>query len=188
MRPRCGFTLVELLVAMAVAAAVVTLTGIALHAGFLSWARLSSGSSSDLETVRLIAELERDVASALPMLETGFSGTPEACEIPRLRPARGGIALPVLVRWSYDPETATALREERGLLPSDSPEPAPRTSSFQPVPRPRFSYAPPPQEPTAAVPAWQEAWVSPGFTNLPASVRVDLGSTSRILPCMGVRR
>lgn len=184
-RARAAFTLVELLVALGIAVAVVAATGVAIHAAFGVWTRLSTGSQALLETTRAMAQMERDLASALPLCGTGLSGDADSCAIPRLdfRPDRMP-GHPVLVRWSYDAATSTVLREEMSLENADSSPPL--MDRFESVPSLRFEYAG--RGPDAAdIATWQEAWSPPGPTNLPAVVRVSMGNASRLLPCKGVR-
>lgn len=181
-KKRNAFTLVELLIALLVALLIAAAAGAVLQAGFAAWTRLVVGSRSGLETVRLLARLECDVASALPSAGQPFSGSADACEFGRLAtPGRDAApSAPLRVRWRWDAGSSTVLRME---LAADGEEALPGTLlRFGPVPELRFRYA---EEPGDAESAgdWQDTWFANAVTNLPAAVRVETGVAARRMVC-----
>ena len=133
---REAFTLVEVVVATAVAALVAAAAVVALSSTFAGWTRLASGGAL-LAVDRALLRLERDVASAHPLPHVPFRGDATSLRIPLERGGRLVVAewtaeAPGLVRRerdyrfngeeNYDGREAdgraTAFRVERHRLPS----------------------------------------------------------------------
>ena len=74
--PRAGFTLVEVLVASAVAVVLAVAVAGVLHAGFSAWSRVAARPDAEAALARLDAfeALRADVASALPLRDAPFRG------------------------------------------------------------------------------------------------------------------
>lgn len=180
---RSAFTLVELLVASLVGLVVASMAALALHAGFAAWGRLAAGDREALEAARLLAQLERDVASAVATGDNPFDGASDRLSTVRLRPAAdpASPALPVRVAWRFDPGTQTLVREERPLAAADAPPPL--RLSFAPVRSLRLEYCPPGTATTEGPLVWEDAWGLPARSNLPMAVRVSLGGIDRTMPC-----
>lgn len=177
-----AFTLVEFLIASAVGVVVALLAALALQSGFAAWARLATESRGSLEAARLLARIERDIASSLPLLDKSFEGMPDALRTTRLIAADDAAhpGTPVQVEWRFDAAAATVVRSERRL--GDPDEATIRNEEFTPVPSLRFAYMGAPAPP-ATVPVWQDAWVPPTHTGVPNAVRIVLLDAQRILPC-----
>ena len=184
---RAAFTLVEVVVATAVAVLVAGAAILALSSAFAGWTRLAAGGEL-LDADRALLRLERDVASAKPLPYVPFSGDASTLRIPLERGGRLVVAdwtaePPGLVRrerdYRFDDEAgydgresdgrATALRIERHRLPS------PAAFAFLPNAK---SGAAPDDSPRSA------EWTALTPTNLPASVEVRVpGVTVRTMPC-----
>lgn len=169
---RAGFTLVEVLVASAVAVVLAVAVAGVLHAGFSAWSRVAARPDAEAALARLDAfeALRADVASALPLRDAPFRGDARGFSSARLlapalpdEPAR-----PVLVRWA--PASGGAVRELRDPgadLPfSSRPFAGSLRLSYARLLRPATSNAP-------AELAWSDEWTRDA---LPAAVRAEWGS------------
>ncbi len=183
---RAGFTLAEVLVAVAVAAVVAALCGVALWQGFRVQARVAGNPAAEADLARLaLAEaLRADVASAAPLASVPFRGDARGFSAARLRAAPGAApgAPAAVVRFSWAPapdgramlrrETPVAAAEGALALARAVPHPAPDGP-------PRFSYAAlaPGPAGTNDAPAlvWSDAWTDPAAP--PALVRASFGAT-----------
>lgn len=175
---RRAFTLVELLVAMAVGIAVAGMASAAVAAGFRSWTRLAAGGAL-LETECGFLRFERDIASALPLPDAPFTGTATEISLPI---ERGGTLR--MIVWSAKPDRLA--RSERDYLfdaeaafdgrAADGSSLPLRTESYR-IPAPaRFSFLPAQDAPAV------DTFTADSPTNLPYAVSLTAGDFSRACP------
>lgn len=165
-----GFTLVELLVAMATGLLVVTAALLALSTTFSAWTKLAAGGSL-LETQRALLRLERDIASALPLPDAPFSGDTTTLSIPLERASTLAVA-----SWSIQGSTLVRHETDYPISPATPLAPA-RIESFR-VPSPiAFSFF---ATKDASEPL--SAFTASTATNLPHRVLLSIGSFHRNAP------
>ena len=193
LKPVPGFTLVELLIAMATGLLVVGSALLALSSSFSSWSRIAGGGIL-LETDRAMLRFERDIASALPLPDCPFSGDATSLTLPLEHDGALRVAT-----WSA--EESLLVRQERDYLfgdeaafdghgPDGLPLPV-RTERYRLPETARFLYegagAPPPPSAGVRGPARSPSVVPPSFvatapTNLPRTVTLSIGDFIRHCP------
>ncbi|MGI5867962.1 MAG: prepilin-type N-terminal cleavage/methylation domain-containing protein [Kiritimatiellia bacterium] len=101
---RQAFTLVELLLASTIAGLAMVGAAVAIAAAFRSFASVSTTGDEGTRRVLMVAALQQDVASAMPLGGTPFAGEGDAMSFARLvSPSRAeGDAVVALVRWERD--------------------------------------------------------------------------------------
>ena len=171
-----AFTLVEVLVASAVAVVVAAATAGVLAAAFGAFGRVASGGRAEAAVERLdfFEALRADFACALPE-PRAFEGDGLSLRLVRLAapPGAGPAgARAETVRW--EPASGAARRTaERAGFPADE--------TVHPFAA-RFSYAryvPPASSNAPAELVWEDSWRRPGP---PAAVRVAFGAEAWELP------
>ena len=174
-----GFTLVEVVVASAVAVLLAVAVAGVLSVAFGSFGRVASDRRAEeaIERLDFFEALRADLASALP--EPGsFGGDALSLHFLRLAATPGageGGVRAETVRWEPASGSARRVAERAG---------APAAETLHPF-APRFSYArlvPPPATNVPAALEWRDDWRRPG---LPASVRVvsAAGTWELPVPC-----
>ena len=170
---RRGFSLVELLVAMAVGTLVAGAALVALSSTFRSWARLSGGGTA-LDTDRAMLRLERDVASALPLPDVPMEAERKSL---RLAMERGGRLR--VVAWEADGKRL--VRHERDYLHGAEEGFDGHGAGGRPVPEETLAY----RLPAEAAFSWDaaaDALRVESATNLPPALTVTIPPFSRNCP------
>lgn len=101
---RAGFTLVELLVAVAVSLVLVSAATLVLSVGMRTFASTAGSGEAELRDVQFVSALSQDIASAMPLNGGAFIGDATSMTFPRLlSPTRrlSGIAI-AHVSWIHD--------------------------------------------------------------------------------------
>ena len=184
---RAAFTLVEVIVATAVAALVVSAAVLALSTAVAGRTPHAAGGGL-LDADRALLRLERDIASAKPLPLVPFRGDASTLRIPL---ERGGRL--VVADWSAEPpglirrERDYRFDDEAGYdgRESDGRATAPRVERHR-LPSPAaFAFLAKAESGAAAVEALSlSEWTALTPTNLPASVEVRIpGVTVRTMPC-----
>lgn len=165
---RHAFTLVELLVASAAAGLAMIAAAAAISAALRSFASVSASGDDGTRRVLMLAALEQDLASAMPLGGTSFAGEDDAMTFARLvSPSRSdGDAVVAIVRWSRDADGVMV----RTLTRAGSDDPL-SVERFGSPPVFRLAYAGA-REPAAETLEWTDAWV--GETP-PGLVRATVG-------------
>lgn len=174
-----GFTLVEVVVASAVAVLLAVAAAGVLSVAFGSFGRVASDRRAEesIERLDFFEALRADLASALPELGS-FEGDALSMRLLRLAAppgaAPGGVRAEV-VRWEPASGAARRVAERAG---------GPAAEALHPF-APRFSYArlvPPAATNAPAALEWRDDWRRPG---LPAAVRVvsAAGTWELPVPC-----
>lgn len=174
MRPVRGFTLVELLVAIALLAVVTLATAATLTSGWMVWQRLQAYEVQDQWVMVFFHQIRRDLSNARLFAPVGFHGEYDTLSFPALVPAGEGFqTIPEeLGRIGYFFETAKQ-RLCRSQTPYRMVSRKGLKDSFQTVltgiDRVRFSYY-----------AWDSlneggTWAdSLSSTQLPLAVKVEI--------------
>lgn len=165
---RHAFTLVELLVASAAAGLAMIAAAAAISAALRSFASVSASGDDGTRRVLMLAALEQDLASAMPLGGSSFAGEDDAMTFARLvSPSRSdGDAVVAIVRWSRDADGVMV----RTLTRAGSDDPL-SVERFGSPPVFRLAYAGA-REPAAETLEWTDAWV--GETP-PGLVRATVG-------------
>ena len=165
---RHAFTLVELLVASAAAGLAMIAAAAAISAALRSFASVSASGDDGTRRVLMLAALEQDLASAMPLGGTSFAGEDDAMTFARLvSPSRSdGDAVVAIVRWSRGADGVMV----RTLTRAGSDDPL-SVERFGSPPVFRLAYAGA-REPAAETLEWTDAWV--GETP-PGLVRATVG-------------
>jgi prepilin-type N-terminal cleavage/methylation domain-containing protein len=165
---RHAFTLVELMVATAAAGLAMIAAAAAISAALRSFASVSASGGDGTRRVLMLAALEQDLASAMPLGGTSFAGEGDAMTFARLvSPSRSdGDAVVAIVRWSRDADGVMVRTLTRAG--DDAP---PAVERFVPAPVFRLAYAGA-RETAAETLEWTDAWT--GETP-PGLVRATVG-------------
>ena len=170
MRParRHAFTLVELLVASAAAGLAMIAAAAAISAALRSFASVSTAGDDGTRRVLMVAALEQDLASAMPLGGTPFAGENDAMSFARLvSPSRAeGDAVVATVRWNRDDAGVMV----RTLTRAGSDDPL-SVERFGPASVFRLAYAGA-REPAAETLEWTDAWTG---ETIPGLVRATVG-------------
>ena len=170
MRParRHAFTLVELLVASAAAGLAMIAAAAAISAALRSFASVSASGDDGTRRVLMLAALEQDLASAMPLGGSSFAGEDDAMTFARLfSPSRSdGDAVVAIVRWSRDADGVMV----RTLTRAGSDDPL-SVERFGPASVFRLAYAGA-REPAAETLEWTDAWTG---ETMPGLVRATVG-------------
>lgn len=99
-----GFTLVELLVAVAVSLVLVSAATLVLAVGMRTFASTAGSGEAELRKVQLVSALSQDITSAMPLNGGAFIGDSTSMTFPRLlSPTRRlGDVVIVNVSWHHD--------------------------------------------------------------------------------------
>lgn len=99
-----GFTLVELLIAVAVSLVLVSATMLVLSAGMRTFASTAGSGEAELRDVQLVSTLSQDIASAMSLNGGVFIGDSASMTFPRLlSPTRRLSDVAVAnVSWTHD--------------------------------------------------------------------------------------
>lgn len=165
---RLGFTLVELLIAVAVSIVLVTAATLVLSVGMRTFASTAGSGESELREVQLVSALTRDITSALPLNDGAFIGKSASMTFPRLvsPTRRSGDATIALVSWTHD--------ARRGWVRTLTlPEGNISHETFGRMRNVRLSYAGDSDEPSSSGSSevdWRDAWAEPSF---PGVVRIE---------------
>ncbi len=165
-----GFTLVELLIAMAVSTVLIAATALVVSAGMRSFASVSTTAENELRRVMLVSALNQDIASAMPLNGIRFSGEHTTMSFPRILSMTHSTnsTTIVTVTWEHTPD--------RGMVRSLTQYDGTTThESFGRFPHLFLSYAGDNDDSTAPAlrtVAWQDRWMPRRF---PGVVRVDVG-------------
>ncbi len=165
-----GFTLVELLIAVAISTVLITAVTLVICAGMRSFASASASGENDLRRVRLVSALSQDIASAMPMNGIRFTGERMRMSFPRMLSmthSTNSITIMTVI-WEHSPD--------RGIVRTLTSYDGTSTSeSFGRFPHWLLSYAGDEEgdkAPAAKAVAWQERWTGSRF---PGVVRIDVG-------------
>gem|GEM_PF-2571703 len=171
-RGKAGFTLLELLVVVAILAGVVAAIGACLSAGIRAWEAAESCGAIEGELAVALDVLERDVANAVKFYDTPFQGSERAMAIPstgvfsagggELQPSRPGT-----VKYWFDPQKRLLYRRAWRYPLSEPEGDQDAEALFAGASDVSFSYCG-----TAPGGQWFGQWIDP--TNLPAAVRVTI--------------
>jgi len=189
-----AFTLVEVVVASAVAVLIAAAVAAALISAFGAFSRTAADPETErnLERIDAFETLRADLACAAPLSGTAFAGAEDGFSCARLLSPRRTPdgAVVVRVEWAASPDGGCVRTVTRAgaVLSEERHGPA-----FGPL---RFSYGRLPDRPETPPgsdtpdrglpardePAWSDAWSG---TDLPAVVRVRWGSLESeiALPC-----
>ncbi len=167
---RVGFTLVELLIAVAVSTVLIAATALVVSAGMRTFASASTTGENELRRVMLVSALNQDIASAMPLNGIPFRGEHATMSFPRMLSmthSTNSITI-VTVTWEHSPERGIVrtLTQYDGTITHES---------FGHFPHFFLSYAGDDDEanaPTHKTVVWQDRWTPRRF---PGVVRVDVG-------------
>ncbi len=167
---RAGFTLVELLIAVAVSTVLIGATALVVSAGMRTFASASATGENELRRVLLVSALNQDIASAMPLNGIQFTGEHATMSFPRMLSMTHSTNSTTLVTvtWEHSPDRGIV----RTLTLGDGTI---TRESFGHFPHLFLSYAGDDDDSTA--PAlrtivWQDRWTPRRF---PGVVRVDVG-------------
>lgn len=171
-RSRGGMTLLELLIATALAAVAALVVAQAFAAGVRVWSRANQLSGHYADAVLALEGLQQDLRNTLPSRQVSFRGGQTWIEIPALIPLAGRSGSgdqPGVIRYEYD---ATSQKLERLSTPhmvGGAAEVARREDVAGGVKSVSFSYAGLSGGSGSAL-AWERGWE--GRTNTPVAVKV----------------
>lgn len=165
-----GFTLVELLIAVAVSTVLIAAVTLVVSAGMRSFASASKAGEKDVRRVRLVSALSQDIASAMPLNGIRFTGEHMKMSFPRMLSitrTTNSVTL-MTVTWEYSPD--------RGIVRTLTSYDGTSTSeSFGLFPHLFLSYTGDDDGDKVQdlrVVVWQENWTRNRF---PGVVRIDVG-------------
>jgi prepilin-type N-terminal cleavage/methylation domain-containing protein len=170
---RRGFTLLELLVAVALTAVMITVVAGAFAAGLRVWQRASQMDGPYQDAVLALELIQKDVRNTVPFRLVPFRGGASLIEMPALVavPLPGGAQeQPGSIRYEFSAATRRLERITRTFSIPDG-EKESREVILDKVEQVRFAYADRGPDGKAAL-SWSDTW-SPG-TNSPAAVKVTL--------------
>lgn len=165
-----GFTLVELLIAVAVSTVLIAATALVVSAGMRTFASASTTGENELRRVMLVSALNQDIASAMPLNGIQFTGEHSTMSFPRMLSMTHSTnsTTIVTVTWEHSPE--------RGMVRTLTLYDGTTTrESFGHFPHLFLSYAGDDDEENALplrTVVWQDRWTPRRF---PGVVRVDVG-------------
>lgn len=163
-KSRQAFTLVELLVAIALAALVVAAVVASLAGGLRIWDRARAGSSPLLDAAVALEWIQRDIHSMTAARLLRFEGSADRVRIPVLASGDGGT--PELKDVSYSMQTGEGRLERLcSTWPSNALESAPGEVLLEGVDAVRFAYC---GDDGRWVTAWERG------TNRPSAVDVTI--------------
>lgn len=169
---RRGFSLVELLVAAAIAALVLTALVAAFAGGIRVWERACSLGRKEQELGLALEELERDLRNAFTFRGIAFEGRETSLTFPGLLQVSGPGGAPArrlgTIRYAED-RGRRSLTRARWLFPGRE-SPVVGETLVTGVVRLRFAYWG--WMDSSGVAAWGPDWLD--RTNRPAAVRVEL--------------
>jgi prepilin-type N-terminal cleavage/methylation domain-containing protein len=168
-RGECGFTLLEMLVAICVLGLLTMGIARGLHLGAFSWSRAQTASDAAKQMRQARRLLEDLVGDAYPAFASAnlqdhriaFLGTPEAMALVTRRPASLGTPVTIAARLFLDAQTDTLVLAWRLDLPRAEENLAAVASH---VAKMRFAYA--------GGGGWQDRWEEQ--TALPAAIRISI--------------
>lgn len=182
---RAGFSLVELLVAIAVAAIVTPAIFAIIPGAFASLAAARQAAVSATDLAAFDAMFDADFTSLVP--ESGFEGDKTGCAFWTLRESHGGGLAPVHVEYRLGRDHVERIETRLGAYVEAA---GTNSLSAAPLPREAFSQSNRPEVETFRIAAGgfryadaqaapepeAEAWSNP--TNAPAAASAMLGATT----------
>lgn len=167
---RTGFTLVELLIAVAVSTVLIAAATLVVSAGMRSFASASATGENELRRVTLVSALSQDIASAMPLNGIQFTGERTSMSFPRMLSMTHSTNSTTLVTvtWEHSPDRGIV----RTLTLYDGTS---TRESFGRFPHLFLSYAGDDdgvKTPVAKAVVWQDRWTQRRF---PGVVRIDVG-------------
>jgi len=134
MKNQRGFTLVEILIALSIAAVLtVSLAGV-LRGAVTTWRALRAQARMDQRARVVIDRMGRDLRNAVTVPGNPFQGEPDRLSFCTVR-ARYGETSPegtslrvVLVTWRWDGANRAIVQEESDLVPWEGRDPVVRTN------------------------------------------------------------
>lgn len=167
---RAGFSLVELLIAVAVSTVLIGATALVVSAGMRTFASASTTGENELRRVMLVSALNQDIASAMPLNGIQFTGEHTTMSFPRMLSMTHSTNSTTLVTvtWEHSPDRGMVrtLTQYDGTITHES---------FGHFPHLFLSYAGDDDDSTAPAlrtVVWQDRWTPRRF---PGVVRVDVG-------------
>jgi prepilin-type N-terminal cleavage/methylation domain-containing protein len=170
---RPGFTLVELLVVVAILGVAVTVVAAALAGGIRAWDAARTFNTVELASLTGLRVLHRDLMNSLPFYAVNFAGTSaqmsfaalinDAPGTPETQRRIGSVV------YGFDPRRGVLFRRQRAFPSSASP--SERSEEIAGGLRDAgFLYAPAPEGDEE--PEWHDTWTD--TTNYPGAVRIKL--------------
>ena len=165
-----GFTLVELLIAVAVSTVLIAATALVVSSGMQSFASASTTGENELRRVMLVSALNQDIASAMPLNGIQFIGEHTTMSFPRMLSMTHSTnsTTIVTVTWGHSPDRGMV----RTLTQYDGTT---NHELFGHFPHFFLSYAGNDDDenaPALRTIVWQDRWTPRRF---PDVVRVDVG-------------
>lgn len=175
MSRRPGFTLLELLVVVAILAIVVAAIGACLAAGMRVWDTARRYGRGEPQAALACAMIERDVVNSFRFHAISFSGSVDTVAMPALLGTGGadeaGVRRIGTVRYFLGPDGRGLLRKS-WVYPEPEPPPEAAEVLAAPVETLQFRYA----GAGAPADAWRDAWNDP--SNMPWKVKVEIALTA----------
>lgn len=168
---RRGFTLLEVLVVVAILGIVIAAIGACLAAGMRVWDSAHKYAESEPQVAVALAILERDVINTFPFYSGSFSGTADSVTMPALMRSGNEGEVDVrrigTVRYSWVRDRGEVMRKA-WVYPLPEPSDSVGEVLARSVQRVRFRYG------AAGEPdgTWRESWTD--SSNAPFRVGIDV--------------
>ncbi|TFH17131.1 MAG: prepilin-type N-terminal cleavage/methylation domain-containing protein [Lentisphaerales bacterium] len=168
--PATGFTLLEVLIVVAILVVLMTVTASVFFSGLSVWGKARSINVGTIDALICIEYFERDLRNASPFYSIELRGRSELVSFPQVLEGGYGDSPVRQVRYEFDERTRTVARFV-SPFPMGGGEPGAELLVSN-VKSMRLRYAPVPEVGSSAL-RWQDVWEG-GHATWPAAVRIDL--------------